>query len=905
MSDAISFAQMRMCILDALDFRAPDNMIWLAWRIRGPFNTAALRAAVDNVIRRNATLRTRYVITDGKPTAIIDQEPSARFTVQDAMHATNEDALQEIASPLVHLPYRLSWDPVMRTFVLRLPGNEIVLIIVIHHIAVDGVSMVTLVDEISEFYSAFVSGRPPALPEVEVEYADYAAWQREWVRGQEAGRQLAYWRQALAGMEELELPADHPRRAGRSANGRAIQFAFGQELSAQISKVSREHRVTVFMFLVAAFKVVLSRYAGQEDISVGIPVDGRGKPEFEDIIGLFVNTVVLRTRARHDLTFAEYLRAVRQATFSAIENRNVPFDLVVQELRPKRDLSRNPFFEVLFTFDSTGPAVLRLDGLEVEEFTVQPRVSQLELGVEMSVSTDGIIGGQMLYAADLFEPSTIGRLSEHYTRVLCAVTARPDVRLGEIELMHPAERAAVLKWAVGPTVARSGGLVHELFEQQAATAPADIAVIHDKHELSYQRLNGDANQLAHYLVALGVTLDEPVGILLPRGKPPLTTLLAVLKAGGVYLSLDPALPDERISRTLAEVGAAAVLTDSTLVSRITTRDIPVVTIDPDQPGIARQPRTNPAVPISADNLAYIIDTSVSSSDPEMAAIPHRALLNTVMWSSKHHNLKRTDRIVSRNRVPGGALVWEMLTPLAVGAALLMAPEGSYSREHPTDHGKENDAVILQMVSPAECATYAAAGWWNACETGSAAIGTPIENVVARVLDSEMNLVPPGLRGVLYLGGEGLGRGYLRNPRRTAERFVPDPYGPPGARLYTTGDVFRNDEAGFLTFISRSDRQVKLLGRRVQLQEIESAVAALPTVSKAAVVLDGPETTPRLVCYVIPEGEADLSPRTLKQAMREVLPSYMIPNVFVALPEMPSTLCGKTDYSRLQEMCGAL
>jgi amino acid adenylation domain-containing protein len=954
MGDVISFAQTRMCIQEALDARASDNIVQLAWRIRGPLNIAALRAAVNIIIKRHVTLRTRYAITGGRVTAVTDQEPAAQFNIEYAMDAPNEDALRDIVSSLAHLPYRLSSDPVVRVSVIYGPADEILLLVVVHHIAVDGTSMIILAAELSDLYSALVSGRQPVLPEVRVEYPHYAAWQKEWVEGQDAKRQLAYWRQALDGLEELELPADHPRRAGRSPDGRGVPFTFDRKLSTAVAEVSRKNRASVFMFLLAAFELVLSRYADQEDVAVGAPVEGRGNPDFEDVIGLFVNTVVLRSRARHDLTFTEYLRDVREAVLGALENQDIPFDLVVQELRPHRDLARNPLFEVMFSFESMGSAVLRLAGLEVEEFPVEYRTMQFDLGVEIGVFDEGVIGGQMIYAADLFEPPTISRLAEDYERVLRAVTRRPDVRLGEIGLMSAGERAAVIEQAAGPAVARPGCLVHELFEQRAAAVPGGTAVIDGQDELDYERLNGDANQLGHHLRSLGITLDKPAGVFLPRGRPLLTALLAVLKAGGVYLPLDPALSDERINDILAESGTATVITDTTLTPRITAPNLTVVVIDADRSGIEAEDRADLAVKISPDNLACVIYTSGSTGKPQGAAIPHRALLNTLAWSGERHRIISADRIVARSRISAAESLWEMLAPLTTGATLLMAPDDAYGRERLMEFCTENGATVIQVIpsllgktldqpesnrhnsirlillggevlsnkicqqassaydaeieyaygSP-ECAVYALAGRWGGSEVGNSPIGTPIDNVVARVLDSNLNLVPPGFRGILHVGGDCLAQGYLRNARLTAERFIPDPYGMPGARLYVTGDIVQGDQAGVFKFIGRSDRQVKLLGRRVELDDIESALTALPAVSQAAVILAGPETARRLVCYVAGEVGADVNPNSLKRALRKTLPGYMIPSHFVVVREMPSLPSGKTDYGRLREMYGSI
>lgn len=948
MDGPISFAQTRMCILDALDFRGEDSTVPFARRIRGPLDVGALRNSLYALVKRHAALRTRYLVRAGKPTAVIDPEPTLEFIVKHSTDEVDSEAFQEMLPSLINVSYQLASGPVMRAFVIHAPGDETVLLIGIHHIAVDGASMMLLARELSELYSAEVSGRPPILPEVRVEYADYAAWQQEWVQGPEAGKQLAYWRQALAGLEELELPLDHPRQARRGPDGRAVPFAFGLELSGQISRAARDQRSSTFMFLLAALSVVLSRYAGQEDVPVGVPAEGR-RPDFEETVGLFVNTVVLRSCARGDLTFGEYLRDVREATCNALDNQDVPFDLVIQELRPHRDLSRNPLFEVMFAFDNSEPVVLSLPGATVDELTVRPRTMQFDLGVEIGVSGNGgTIDGQMIYAVDVFEQSTIRRLSEHYERVVRAVTERPDLPLREIELMTPAERDKVIHQAAGTVLPRPTRLAHELFEHQAAVAPTSVAVIHGSSELSYQRLNGDANQVAHHLRTLGLTLEQPVAVCLPPDGPLPTALLGVLKAGGVYLPLDPALPDERISQILANAGVGAVLTDSMLAHRMTAPGVPVVSIDTDQPAIARRPRTSPAVPISPDNLAYVAYTAGSTGCPEPAGIPHRALLNSLLWSHQRHRIERTDRIVGRSPAFSGASIWETLVPLTAGAALLMPPEGRPDREGMTNYCADNGVTVLYAspsqlarqqesarpgslrlillggerlleeacrwissrydvavdngYGPAECAVYATAGWWKDGDSGNPTIGTPVDNMVARVLDSRMTAVPPGLRGVLHLGGEGLGRGYLGSARLTAERFVPDPYGPPGARLFVTGDIASADDTGVLSYISRSDRQVRLRGRTVRLEEIEFAVTALPLVHRAVVVLHGPETARKLTCFVTANG-ADISTNALMRAMRERLPGYMLPNRFVILPEMPTTHSGKTDYPRLQEMCG--
>jgi amino acid adenylation domain-containing protein len=938
-----------------------DNTTWInnvvAYRVEGGIDVSAVESGLTEIARRHSALRETVFEVDGE--ASVTRAGDARIGVlrvnlQGVLAGrSQESAVRLIRDRIQRWADQDTVSP-LRCVLLTLDPRRHVLALALNHMSSDARSEHILSAELSELYSAFVCGRRAVLPEVGVGYGDYAVWERDWLNGSEAGRQLDYWRSALAGLSELELPVDRVRSVQRRADGRSVPFVFDAGLSAEVERLCRENRVSVFMFLVAVFGVVLSRYAGQEDIAVGTPVAGRSRHEFENVIGLFVNTVVLRSRARGDAVFTDYLGDVREAALGAFENQDLPFDRVVEELRPHRDLSRNPLFQVMFAFDSLGPPRLRLEGLEVEEFVVPPRTTQFDLALEMGVTGAGVIGGQAVFATDLFEPATVQRLVHHYERVVRTVVDQPSVRLADIELMTPAERAATIHHATGPALPPSTRLIHESFADHAASAPTHTAVVEGRHRRSYQQLDEAANQLAHQLQALGVRLEKPVGVFLPRGERLLTALLAVLKAGGVYLPLDPALPDERINHMVTDATAEVIITTSTFAPRVARAHAETLCLDSTESSLRRYPTTAPPSSTHPENLAYIIYTSGSSGRPKGTAVPHRAILNTLEWSLSRHRIRRDDRIVSHSPISFDASIWELFAPLYGGATLLIAPDGPSSREQLTDYCAANGATVLQVVpslltlmlsqpvpaqphslrlilsggealsnevcrkmqdkyqiaidnvyGPTECAVDATAWSWDGSDTGSSPIGTAINNVRAMVLDSKMNIVPPGLRGVLHLGGECLARGYLANPRLTAECFVPDPFGAPGTRMYVTGDVVVSDSTGRLDFLGRSDRQVKLLGRRVELGEVESAAMSLPAVSRAAVLLDGPETARRLVCFVTPERGETLNPDRIRQALKKLLPSYMVPNLLVDIGEMPSTRSGKTDYVGLREMLDTL
>ncbi|HST59897.1 MAG TPA: amino acid adenylation domain-containing protein, partial [Longimicrobium sp.] len=910
---------------------------------------AALERAVGEIVRRHEALRTTFAEVNGSPVQVIASFGGFALLVEDLTglgEADREAAVKQRASEEARRAFDLVAGPLFRAALLRLGEEDHVLLLSMHHVVSDGWSLGVLFRELSALYEAYRDGRESPLPELAVQYADYAVWQREQLEGEVLDRQLAYWREQLSGAPELlELPTDHPRPPVQAYRGASVPVELSAELLERLEALGRSEGATLYMTLLGAFQVLLSKYSGSEDVVVGSPIAGRTRKEVEELIGFFVNTLVLRTDLGGDPSFRETLRRVRGATLGAYEHQEVPFEKLVAELQPERSMSHSPLFQVMFTLQNAGGGVGALPGLRVSGAGAEVASAKFDLALTLSTTAQGL-RGRLNYSADLFERGTIERMVRHLERVLEQVAADADVRFSRLDLLGEAERALVLEqWNRTAAEYPADRCIHELFAQQAERTPQAEAVVHEGTALSYGELNRRANQLAHHLEDLGAGPDVRVGLCLERGVDAIIGLLAVLKAGGAYVPLDPSYPVERLREMLADSRPVVLLTQASLRERVGSLGVPAVALDADAGAWAERPATNPArLGLTPEHLAYVIYTSGSTGRPKGVMVRHGSVVNLasalhariyaaypaplrvgvnaplvfdgsvkqIVQLAAGHTLCVVPEAVRRD--PAGLVAWLGetrvdaldVTPSLLRLALAEGLGRDGSPRFVLVGGEAVDEELRERMSrvptrfhnvygPTECTVDATTREIGAAGP-AASIGGPLPNVSAYVLDPRLLPVPVGVPGELYVGGAGVARGYLDRPAMTAERFVPDPFGgEAGVRLYRTGDRVRWMADGTLEYLGRLDVQVKVRGFRIELGEIEARLAGHPEVREAVVLAR--EDVPgdrRLVAYVVGAVETD----ALRAHLRHSLPEYMVPAAFVVLEALPLTPNGKLDRRAL-------
>jgi amino acid adenylation domain-containing protein len=950
----LSFAQERLWFIDRLEPGSAVYNIPVVRRLGRALDGAVLERALGEIVRRHEVLRTTFREVDGSPVQVI--APFGGFTLRlhDLSGLAGADREAEVsrrATEEAMLPFDLATGPLFRAVLLRLGAEDHVLLFSMHHIVSDGWSMEVFDRELSALYTAYREGRESPLPALAVQYADYAIWQREHLRGELLERQLSYWRERLAGApERVELPTDHPRPAVQTFRGAIERTELSGALLEQLRAVGRSEGATLYMVVLSAFQVLLSKYSGSEDIVVGSPIAGRTRNEVAGLIGLFVNTLVLRTGLGGDPSFREVLRQVQEVTLGAYEHQELPFEKLVAELQPERSLSHSPLFQVSFTLadmeeSGSGAAESSTEGGD-PDFAF----AKFDLTLALMATQRGLLGG-MTYSTDLFERGTIERMLGHLSRVLEQVAWDADVRLSQLELLGDAERALVLDaWNRTEAEVPADRRIHELFESQAGRTPDAVAVRFEEESLTYRELNARANRLAHHLRGVGVGPEVRVGVLMERSLEMVVSLLAVLKAGGAYVPLDPGLPAERLAYMLDDSGVPLVLVQAALREAIPARDgVGVLAVDALAEQLAAEPAENPAVGAGADSLAYVIYTSGSTGRPKGVMNQHRGVVNRLVWMQAHFGLRADDVVLQKTPFGFDVSVWEFFWPLQHGACLVMArPDGHrdplYLQEvieregvttlhfvpsmlqpfveaveagrcaslrHVVCSGEAlppalvrrfhdrfaGPVVLTNLYGPTEAAVDVSC-WTCAREdaAGVVPIGRPVWNTALYVLDAALRPVPVGTPGELYIGGVQVARGYQGRAAMTAERFVPDPFSAEGgARLYRTGDRARWRADGAIEYLGRLDFQVKVRGFRIELGEIESALRGHESVTDCVVVArEDVSGEKRLVAYVVGEAEAE----ALRDRLRQSLPEYMVPAAFVTLDVLPLTANGKLDRKAL-------
>ncbi|MEY9946724.1 amino acid adenylation domain-containing protein [Kitasatospora sp. GAS1066B] len=977
----LSFAQQRLWFLDQLDPARAEYLIPFALRITGPLDTDALRAALHGLVARHEVLRTRFTTGAEGPAQLIDPPaeplpaeplPAEPLLAEPLLAdhdlrrlpdpAEREAAARRLVEAEACRPIELSTGPVLRTLLIRLAEQESILVVTVHHIAFDGWSVTVLSRELTELYAAAQQQRAAELPALPVQYADYAVWQREWLTGDTLEQQLAYWRGRLADIEPLELPTDHRRPAQRTGEGATIAFAVPAELSERLRTTAAGHGASLFMTLLAAFQLLLARYSAQQDITVGTPIAGRNRAEVEEMIGFFVNTLVLRTDLSGDPTFAELLDRVKETALGAYEHQDLPFERLVEELAPQRDLSRNPLFQTLFVLQNVPDFdTWQLPGLTVAPIPLTAKDAKFDLAMYLSETADGGLEGAIVYSTDLFEAPTMHRLAEHFQHLLTAATARPQTRLSELELLGAAERRRILvDWNDTATAYPDTATLHSLFEERVACDPDATAVTCGEETLTYRQVNERANRLAHHLRGLDLTPDTPVGVCLERGPDLICALLGILKAGAAYLPLDPEHPAERLAYLVEDTATPLVITHTTLSDRLPPTT-PRLALDADRAALAGQPTGNPTPLAGPDDLCYLIYTSGSTGRPKGVRIEHGGVVNYLAGMQNEFPIAAGEGFLQATPLSFDVSAYEIFWPLWRGANVVLVPGSDrLDMTRVTRLMRDHRIVGLHFVPslldlfvtearPKDCThlRYAFASgeplqpalvsrfldrfpgdlinlygatevsvdstFWRANRSapgGPVLAGRPMTNQTVYVLDPAQRPVPSGVLGEVYLGGASVGRGYHNRPELTAERFLPDPFaaaveGDRPPRMYRTGDLGRFTASGELDLLGRVDRQVKLRGVRIELGEIEAMLLGHEPVGSCAVIVR--EDTPgqkQLVAYCVAAPEQRIDLAGLRAWAGEVLPRTMVPSGFVVLDELPLSANGKVDHKVLPAPDGA-
>ncbi|HYW08913.1 MAG TPA: amino acid adenylation domain-containing protein, partial [Longimicrobium sp.] len=869
-------------------------------------------------------------------------------------HGHAEAELLRIVTTESAARFDLATGPLIRGRLVRMAADDHVLLITMHHIVSDGWSMGVFTRELTALYAAFRAGQPDPLPELPVQYADYAAWQRRWVDGEVLREQAEYWKASLAGAPELlELPTDRARPARQDHAGAAVGLELGEELTAGVKALGQRHGTTLFMTLLAGWAVVLGRLSGQDDVTIGTPTANRGRGEIEGMIGFFVNTLALRVELADSPTVAEVLARVKARALSAQHNQDIPFEQVVERVQPARSLGHHPLFQVLFAWQNATVDTIQLPGLEVGAVeTPEHDTAKFDLSLWLREADGRIVGG-LTYATALFDGATAERYLGYLRRVMEAMVADERQPVAGIDLLPPAEREQVVAdWNATAAEYPADACIHHLVEARVARTPDAVAVAFEGESLSYAELNRRANRLARHLAGLGVGPDTRVGVCVERGVELVVGLLATLKAGGAYVPLDPSYPADRIAYMLADSAPAVLLTQASLAGRFAGAELPVVVLDADSPAWAALPDGDPEhAGLTPDHLAYVIYTSGSTGQPKGVMNPHRGLVNRLVWGQRAWALGADEAVLLKTSISFDGLVRELFWPLMTGARVVVArPEGhkdpAYLLRAIADQGITTINLVPSMLQlllevpefehcrglrrvlcggealpgvllarfrerlpwaeihnlygPSEAATAVTALGCEA-EAGRATvpIGRPVANTRVYVLDEAGEPAPVGVVGELYIGGAGVARGYQNRAGMTAERFVADPFGgEAGARLYRTGDLVRWLADGRLEFLGRNDAQVKVRGYRVELGEIEARLLDHADVREAVVVAreDSPGDR-RLVAYYVGAGGA-VEVDALRMHLGGRLPEYMVPAAYVHLDALPLTPNGKLDRRAL-------
>lgn len=960
-----SFAQQRLWFLDRLAPGNPFYNVSTALRLTGSLNSIALEQAFNEIVRRHEILRTTFALVEGQLSQIIASELTVylpKIDLQNLPPIQQETAVKQRAIAESQLPFDLAKPPLLRVKLLQLNTTEYVLLLNFHHIVADGWSIAILIRELTSLYKAFAKNQLSGLPELPIQYADFAEWQHQWLQGEVLETQLAYWRQQLSGIALLNLPIARPRPPVPTYRGTRQFLTLSTALSDRLNWLSKQENATLFVTLLAAFQTLLYRYTQQQDIVIGTPIANRNRTELEGLIGFFVNTLVLRADLSGNPTFQELLSRAKALTVGAYAHQDLPFEKLVEALHPDRDLSRNPLFQISFSLQNTPAAALELPELTWSAIEFDTGTAKLDLEFNLWEDLAGI-KGQLTYSTDLFDSGTIARMLEHFQTLLESIVANPEQRLSDLPILTAAERdrlvvefnrnssksIAYLTPNCQESEPESSNIelcFHQLFELQVERSPHAIAVVFENQHLTYRELNSKANQIAHYLQQSGVGPEVLVGICIDRSLEAIAGLLGILKAGGAYLPLDPNYPQERLNFMLEDARTPILLTAQQHLTRFTAKvcqipNLAVVCLDRDWEAIARQSQQNPTRQVTAENLAYAIYTSGSTGKPKGVLIEHKGLSNLAQAQIETFKVQPNHRVLQFASLSFDASIFEIVMALRSGATLYLANQESRSPGKPLIDFLRDNAIghatlppaVLKLLPKTELPalqTIICAGescspdlvklWaenrqffnaygpteatvWSSIaeltDSTKVSIGRPIPHTQIYILDQHLQPVPIGILGEIHVSGLGVARGYLNRSHLTRQRFIPNPFSDKeGARMYKTGDLARYLTDGNIEFLGRIDEQVKLRGFRIELGEIEAVLRQHPGVQETAAIACNDSAGNQRLIAYIVPHNPTPSTLEIRNFLKSKLPPYMTPNAFQIIDCLPLTPNGKIDRRRL-------
>ncbi|WP_394849971.1 amino acid adenylation domain-containing protein [Pendulispora brunnea] len=947
----VSFAQQRLWFLDQLQPGSAQYNVHQAMRLRGTLDRLALERALDEVVRRHESLRTTLALIGDEPAQVVAPPSHRALPYVDLSGLDDGEAeMMRQAEAEAASPFDLSAGPLFRARLIKVRHDEHVLLLTMHHVVSDGWSMAVLVRECVALYLAYAAGAPSPLPELPLQYADFAVWQRQWLAGNGLDGQLAYWKRRLEGASGvLDLPTSRPRPARSSGGGARKDIAFDAAFTEALRSLARRQGATLFMTLLAGFGALLSRYSGQTDVIVGAPIANRNRPEVEGLIGYFVNMLPLRIDFAHDPRFVDVLGQVRDRSLEAYAHQDMPLEKLVDELQVPRAENRTPLFQTAFVLQNTPLADVQIPGLELAPIEIATGTSKFDLLLELKETPDGLVGN-LEYATDIFDAAAIDRMVSHWQNLLTAVVSNEAVRLLDVPLLSAEERHTIVHaWNDASADYPHDVCIHALVEAQARRTPDATAVVEGDESLSYRTLNERANRVAHALRARGLCAGERVAVLMDRSSWAVVALLAVWKAGGVYVPVDPEWPDTRLRDVLESVGVRRVLTTRARCRR--AERFEAIVLDGDES--AAFPGDDLPASALPEGEAYVIFTSGSTGKPKGVVVQHRALVNMVTCTNRLFGLGQEDRFLFAGSLGFDLSIYDMVGPLVAGATIVVAPPAVTGEPRklvellcdagitvwhsatalfvqllddlPEAPGLKTQSLrwvliggetmplrlpetvgavfprakVVNIGGATESTVWSNYYVVDRVEPGWASIpyGRPLPNVQYHVLDAALNPCPIGVRGELFIAGDAVAFGYANDPSLTARKFLPNPFSKvPGARMYATGDIARYLPDGVLDFVGRVDHQIKLRGFRIELGEIESVLAQHPCVAECAVLVKGK----RLVAYVTGRDGAALEARQLGEHAAGRLPGYMVPAVFVQLEALPLTSNGKVDRAALPE-----
>jgi len=955
----LSFSQQRLWFLDKLEPGSPLYNIPAVLRLKGTLNSSALQQSFQEIIKRHEVLRTVFSEEKGEAVQIVSETVSfqiEKIDLQDTPEAEREHTLRRYAAEESVKPFQLSSGPLLRVSLLAFSATDHALLVTMHHIVSDNWSTGIFVHEIMQLYSAFVQGQQPHLPPLAVQYADFAAWQRKWFKGKTMDDQIAYWKEALQGIPPvIELPLDKPRPAYQTYNGDFKTFSIPKATTESLKNLSREQDVTLFMTLLSAYYVLLHRYAGQDDICVGSPIANRNRKETEAMIGFFVNTLVLRANLHGNPTFSELLQRTKETTLGAFAHQDLPFETLVEELQPERDMSHSPLFQVMFVLNNAPVEKLELPGVELSVVEIENKTSKFDLILNVFEDDKGL-QCKIEYNTDLFEAATIERLSRHYQTLLNSIVQTPQERIGRLSILDDSEKEQLHAWNAPERFYDESQSIVDLLVRQAQATPEAPALRVLDETLKYDELLEQSNRLANLLLQKGLKHGDKVGVFADRSAQVIVSFLAVLKAGGVYLPLDPSYPKERLEYMLDDSGAAFLLTLSQLKDILPGNQRQTIVLDEARETLAAVSADLPEVTLAADDTAYVIYTSGSTGQPKGVEISHAAIANHCVDMANYYQLTPEDNVLQFAALNFDASIEQILPPLISGATVCMRENEIWDSHQLSQKITEYDLTVINpptaywaqlaetwvekpeqipenrlrlvIVGGDVLQPQALQNWFKTplkhirlinaygpteavitattCEVPQdfsglrVPIGRPRANRRVYVLDPYGNPAPINVPGELLIGGNALAKGYLGRPDLTEEKFIPNPF-TDGERMYKTGDRVRFLPDGTLDFMGRIDFQVKIRGFRIELGEIENALQQMPAISRAVVTaFDTPQDVKALAAYFTTVNNEPLDSAPIRSFLEERLPDYMVPALFMRLDKMPVDPSGKINRRLLPE-----